>query len=181
MPNVVAGRLPFLFFLAGTILARTPFAAANDSRLAGAFRNPPKSGWIFVHLAGSPASIGYQHGYLLAQEIGNAKRAIALSVTHDVKHDWGELRAVAEKTFWPSVPAEYRQELQGMVEGVRARGSQIDLMDLVVMNAYMEFPYYYGKADRLQARGVPASVGEALQRVCGDRQLHKGWPYRHRA
>ncbi len=158
--RTLAGRLSLLILLAGTILARTPSTPANDGRLAGAFRNPARSGWILVHLVGSPATVGYQHGYLLAQEIDDAKRAIALSVTHDVKHSWSDLRAVAEKTFWPSVPAEYRQELQGMAEGVRAHGSQIDLMDLIVMNAYMEFPYYYGKADRLQAKGVPSSVGE---------------------
>ena len=28
-----------------------------------------KNGWIYVHLEGSPHDIGYQHGYLLANEI----------------------------------------------------------------------------------------------------------------
>ena len=154
------GLLCLAFLLGGTIGARTPQAAANDSRLTGAFRNPVKDGWIFVHLAGSPTALGYQHGYLLAREIDDAHRAIALSVSHDVKHSWAELRLVAEKSFLPTVPAEYRQELEGIVAGCQARGLQIDLLDLVVMNAYMELPYYYGQAVRPQVHGVAASVGE---------------------
>ena len=37
---------------------------------------------------------------------------------------------------------------------------KLDLTDLVVMNAFMEFSYYYGDSDRRQAKGVAASVGE---------------------
>src|SRR5690348_8697369 len=81
-------------------------SAVTDSRLEGAFRNPAKGSWIFVHLQGAPATIGFQHGYLLAPEIEDAKKAIELSTTHDVKHSWTDLRGVAEKTFWPNVPEE---------------------------------------------------------------------------
>ncbi len=133
---------------------RTP--ATPDSRLHDAFRNPTKDGWIFVHLEGNPSSIGFQHGYLLAAEIEDSKRAIELSTTHEVKHSWADLRAVAEKYFWPKVPAEYREELQGMDEGLRAHGSKLDLMDLVAMNGFMEFPYYYDEARKREAKGVPA-------------------------
>ena len=31
---------------------------------------------IFIHLEGTPAEIGYQHGYLLAPEIADAHKAI---------------------------------------------------------------------------------------------------------
>ena len=46
----------------------------KDNRLAGAYRFN-KNGWIYVHLEGSPEQIGYQHGYLLADEIGEIGRA----------------------------------------------------------------------------------------------------------
>ncbi len=135
-------------------------ALPRDGRLSGAFRNPEKAGWIFVHLEGTPAQMGYQHGFLLRPEIEDAKRAIELSATHDVKHDWTELRALAQTVFLPNVPAEYRAELEGIVEGAQAAGSKLDLLDLVAMNAYMELPYYYGEAEHRQAKGVPMSVGE---------------------
>ena len=159
MPRLVP-RIGIFFLLAGFSLAGTPAKQESDSRLAGAFRNPTSAGWTFVHLEGAPLLIGYQHGYLLTPEIEDAKRAIALSVTHEVKHNWAELRDAAEKYFWPTVPDEYRQELQGIAEGIKAHGSKLDVTDLVVMNAFMEFPYYYGDSERRQAKGVPASVGE---------------------
>ncbi|MGB8456672.1 MAG: hypothetical protein WCE50_03070, partial [Candidatus Acidiferrum sp.] len=43
-------------------------AGANDARLKGAERFE-EGGWIYVHLEGDPASIGFQHGYLLGPEI----------------------------------------------------------------------------------------------------------------
>ncbi len=153
-------RLAAALLLASVGFARAPRQEQTDGRLKGAFRNPENAGWTLVHLEGAPAAVGYQHGYLLTAEIEDAKRAIELSATHEVKHTWPELRSVAEKNFWPRVPDEYRQELQGIVEGAEAHGSKLDLMDLVALNAYMEFPYYYGESERLQARGVPSSVGE---------------------
>lgn len=135
--------------------------ASPDARLARAFRNPADAGWIFVHLEGTPAAIGFQHGYLMPKEIEDSKRAIELSTTHGVKHTWADLRDVAQTVLWPHVPDEYRQELEGMVEGLKAHGSRLDVVDLVAMNAYMEFPYYYDEARTREAKGVPSpSVGE---------------------
>jgi hypothetical protein len=125
-----------------------------DSRLQGGFRNPTKEGWIFVHLQGGPSAVGFQHGYLLASEIEDSKRAIELSTTRGVNHNWGELRVIAQKYFWPRVPDEYRQELGGIADGLRAHGSKLDVMDLVTMNGYMEFSYYYGEARRREAKNV---------------------------
>ncbi len=140
--------------------AASTHSQSTDDRLRGGFRNPTKDGWIFVHLEGNPSAIGFQHGYLLTAEIEDSKRAIELSTTHEVKHSWTELRQVAEKTFWPKVPGEYREELRGIADGLKARGSKLDLMDLVAMNGFMEFSYYYDVARHNQAKGVPASVGE---------------------
>jgi hypothetical protein len=134
--------------------------AAADPRLQGGFRNPMKDGWVFVHLEGGPSAIGFQHGYLLTPEIEDSKRAIELSTTHEVKHNWAEMRQVAQKFFWPKVTEEYRQELQGIADGVKAHGSKLDLLDVVTMNAFLEFPYYYDTARLNEAKGVPKSVGE---------------------
>ena len=40
-------------------------AAPADPRLAKAWRFE-QGGWTYVHLEGDPATIGFQHGYLLA-------------------------------------------------------------------------------------------------------------------
>jgi hypothetical protein len=146
-----------------TLVVLTAFSQAEshshsstDERLRGGFRSPAKSGWIFVHVEGAPSAIGFQHGYLLTEEIEDSKRAIELSTTHEVNHTWAELRALAEKYFWTKLPGEYREELQGMEAGLRAHGSKLDVMDLVAMNGFMEFSYYYEDARRRETKGAPA-------------------------
>ncbi len=52
--------------------------ASGDPRLRGAYRFD-QAGWIYVHLAGAPDRVGFQHGYLLAPEIADAFEAVKLS------------------------------------------------------------------------------------------------------
>jgi hypothetical protein len=132
-----------------------------DDRLKGGSRQPGEnSGWIMVHLAGDAATRGYQHGYLLSAEIEDAKKAVELSVTHEVSKSWLELRMVAEKMSLPKVPVEYRQELDGIVAGLKAKGSKLDVVDLVAMNEWMEFPYYYDELKKRQGVALTSSVAE---------------------
>ena len=51
--------------------AARPAPSPVDPRLAGSTRFE-RGGWIYVHLEGAPEEIGFQHGYLLANEIGDA-------------------------------------------------------------------------------------------------------------
>src|SRR5579875_1388256 len=125
----LASRWFFLPALGFGFLSLATHATAPDTDLHGAFRSAVKQGWIFVHLEGAPSEIGFEHGYLLAPEIEDAKRAIELSTTHGVNRSWAELRQVAEKYFWPKVPPEYRAELEGIEQGLKARGSQLDVQD----------------------------------------------------
>ncbi len=81
-----------------------------DPRLNGAFRKL-ESGWIYVHLQGTPSAIGFQHGSLLASEIEDSKKAIELSTTHGVKHSWAEMRTISDKLFVSKLTDEYREEL----------------------------------------------------------------------
>ena len=49
----------------------------GDARLKKASRAPERNGWIPIHLEGTPAEIGFQHGYLLAPEIQDAVHAVS--------------------------------------------------------------------------------------------------------
>jgi hypothetical protein len=115
----------------------------SDPRLKKSFRRPDQSGWIFVHLEGSPAEIGFQHGYLLAPEIEDAQKVVALGLTHDSKKDYAFFRTAAEKVLWPHIEAQYREELKGMVEGLKAKNVPLDLWDVVALNAWLELTPYY--------------------------------------
>jgi hypothetical protein len=127
----------------------------SDTLLKNASRRPDQNGWIQVHLEGSPAEIGFQHGFLLAREIEDAQKAIALSLTHDSK-DWAHFRGVAQHLVWPHIEAEYRAELNGMVEGLHAKGVNLDLWDMVATNAWLELsPYYTNWHDHQNKRPTP--------------------------
>jgi len=117
-------------------------AAVPNPRLEKAYRFQ-QGGWTYVHLEGTPADVGYQHGYLLAPEIGDAFEAIKLFDTHQSQKDWEFFRTIAREQLWPHIDAEYQQELQGIADGVKAHGGNLDVWDVVALNAFEEVPDYY--------------------------------------
>jgi Phospholipase B len=131
-----------VLILAGAALIGLPDQQAKDPRLDKAFRRPELNGWTFVHLEGSPAEIGYQHGYLLATEIQEMKEICDLELNHDTKREWSFFRGAARDMMWPRIPKEYQEELQGIADGVKARGTALDLWDIVALNGMLEWTYY---------------------------------------
>ena len=143
-PFALAGRR-FLVFAASrtrTINSLSVPPKGQDPRLDGAYRFE-KNGWIYVHLQGSPADIGFQHGYLLAPEIADAFRAVKLEDVHATGKRWAFFRQAARRMLWPKIDPEYQAELKGIVEGLHARGISLDLDDIVALNAFQELPDYY--------------------------------------
>jgi hypothetical protein len=102
-----------------------------------------RGGWIYVHLEGAPHDIGYQHGYLLAPEIADAFQAFRLEATHNSGRDWEFFRRAAREMLWPKIDPEYQAELQGIVDGLQAAKTKLDLDDIVALNAFQELPDYY--------------------------------------
>jgi hypothetical protein len=128
-----------------TDTAVTSFSAqrgADNPILAKAYRFE-RGGWIYVHLEGAPHDIGYQHGFLLANEIADGFAAASLEMTHNSNRDWDFFRRAAREMLWPKIDPEYQAELQGIVEGLRARQVKLDLYDIVALNAFMELGDYY--------------------------------------
>ncbi len=135
-------RAGILFAVAGILSCAALAATKPDARLEKAYRFQ-QGGWTYVHLEGSPADVGYQHGYLLAPEIQDAFEAIRLFDTHQSQHDWEFFRTIAREKLWPHIDAEYQQELQGISDGVKAHGVELDVWDIVALNAFEEVPDYY--------------------------------------
>jgi hypothetical protein len=106
-------------------------------------------------LEGSPGQIGFQHGYLLAPEIADALKVIQLTLPHETKRDWAFLRQAAETILWPRVDEEYREELRGISEGLAARGVKVDVTDVVVLNSFLELPYYTDALDEKKTSSAP--------------------------
>ncbi len=128
------------------------------ARLKNSYRRPEKSGWTFVHVEGTPAEIGFQHGYLLAPEIRDALKVTELELTHDNSKSWGFFRHAAHETLWPHIEQQYRDELQGIADGATARGVKVDVWDVVAMNATMEWSYYVHDYNQRNKIASPPSV-----------------------
>jgi len=128
--------------LARTAGAGIPKPKAADSRLRDAYRFE-RGGWIYVHLSGAPAEIGFQHGYLLANEIKDAFATVKLTDLHGTGKDWKFFHQAASEMLWPKMDTEYQEEIEGIVDGLNARGVELDRDDVTALNAFEELPDYY--------------------------------------
>jgi hypothetical protein len=121
-------------------------ATAWRSLLAGS-SSRTQSGWLLVHLQGTPYQIGYQRGYLTAQTADLWLRTVLGSRGGAYRQ---RSRAIAKARVWPKIPLEYQLELKGTAAGMRARGVQGDLWDVVAANQWADQAVY--------ARGVAGST-----------------------
>src|ERR1019366_3078327 len=101
------------------------------------------NGWIYVHLEGSPSDIGFQHGYLLANEIDTSIQTVSYLLQHETKKDWAFYRACAKNFLWNKIDREYKDEINGMIKGLHAQGLKYDSLDITAYNAMEELAYYY--------------------------------------
>src|ERR1700752_4580288 len=99
-------RMAAILVVCGATLAASVAASTMpkvDPRMKGAFRRPAVNGWTYVHLEGTPGEIGYQHGYLLSNEIQDMQKVFALEFKHEDGKDWNFFRDAAKNILWPHV------------------------------------------------------------------------------
>ncbi len=131
------------FSFALAVLSASLFCCnTTDSKLAKASRED-KAGWIYVHLEGSPETIGYQHGYLLANEIDTTIQAVAYWLQHETHYDWQFYRNAAKNFLWNKTDREYKDEINGIVSGLKAQNKNYDSLDITAYNALEELAFYY--------------------------------------
>ncbi|HEY6370118.1 MAG TPA: peptidase C45, partial [Candidatus Sulfotelmatobacter sp.] len=126
MPNRVLRSVCLLGFALVWTCAVEAGSSTSDARLQKAYRFQ-QGGWTYVQLEGSPSDVGFQHGYLLAAEIADALEAIKFFDTRETQRDWEFFRTTAREMLWPHIDAEYQQELQGIADGVKAHGVDLDV------------------------------------------------------
>jgi Phospholipase B len=117
-------------------------SGASDGQASPGYRFQ-REGWTYVHLEGSPAQIGFQHGKLLSAEIEDMVGVMKIESEHSTKRNWDFYREAARKQLWPHIDAEYQQELEGIAKGVRSAGIKLDVWDIVALNGAIELPQYY--------------------------------------
>jgi hypothetical protein len=171
--------------LIGFVLAASLFSFAqnrDDAKLKGSYRLD-RAGWAYVHLEGTPAQVGYQHGSLLSKEIEDAFQAVQYKDTYRTKRDWNFFRDTAKNVLWPNIEDEYRQELQGIADGASSKGVKADVWDIVALNAMEEVPDYYipamekaGKLARVEGEPNLTSPGNCSAFVATGSYTKDGHP-----
>lgn len=119
------------------------------------------NGWIYLYIKGDPYERGYQHGYLLAYEIVDMitrwsnvihNSPVLSKINIDPSSNryekisdiwWDFIRSRAKHVFWDRFPEEYKQEINGIVDGVKARnikfhGRDVDYLDVLASNEMYE-------------------------------------------
>jgi hypothetical protein len=123
---------------------KTPAPPQAPPELARASR-ADANGWIRLHLEGTPHEIGFQHGWLAANEIDDLLKSLAHFLKGSTKRDWAFFREAAERMFWPKLDPEYREEIEGIAAGLKARlpRSKYDPVDITALNGWIELAWYY--------------------------------------
>ncbi len=136
-------KITFLLILAaGAIFYGCKTSAPANSRLGNATRED-KNGWIYIHLSGSPADVGYQHGYLVANEIDTVMKMMQYYLPSASGRDWAFYRAASARFIWKKTDKEYQDEIKGIAEGLQAKGFKYDSLDVTALNAFIELSLYY--------------------------------------
>jgi len=102
-----------------------------------------KNGWVYLHIEGKPVERGFQHGYLLAKEIKEALRQMSAVWHYQTALDWQWLVDRSAKMFNARIDAENMEEMEGIVEGMKAAGILTTRNEIVAYNASTEFMGYW--------------------------------------
>ena len=121
-----------------TVAAASGQPATSAPQHAGKGYRFQKGGWTYVHLEGTPAQLGFQHGALLSAEIADMVEVIKQENTHETRRDWEFFRNASRTVLWPHIDPEYRQELEGIARGVQSQGVKLDVWDIVALNGGIE-------------------------------------------
>lgn len=96
------------------------------------------NGWIRIRIGGEPYARGYQHGSLVAPEIGEALRVVKYLIYWNTGATWDTFVQAAVSLFQPKLEDEYAAEIRGIAEGCSAAGVPVSFQDILTWNAYPE-------------------------------------------
>jgi Phospholipase B len=149
--------------MAWLMLVSPCFAAAlTDSQracLTKAWRHE-RDGWIHLHVEGPPRERGFQHGYLLAKEIGECLRVRRRLWEYQSGMEWDWLVERSARMMNPRIDAENLDEIDGIVEGLAAADARGSRDELVAFNAFFELAWYWWPKEKKKLSEDAASPGK---------------------
>ncbi len=105
----------------------------------------PQDGWVVLHIEGQPYERGYQHGTLLASEVGDYVKNLATQQSKaDPAGAWKVTRTLVNAAFLRKFDREQLDEMKGIADGAADGGAAfdgrpVDLLDVVTVNVQMEY------------------------------------------
>src|SRR5580658_170630 len=122
-----------------------------------------RAGWIYLHVEGGPQERGFQHGYLLANDIGECLRVVRAHWQHETSLEWSWLIARTKGFIERGIDPEDRAELQGIVEGMNAAGVATTYDEMVTFNAELELEWYWWPLAKKELTGDSDDVKKPRQ------------------
>ncbi|MFQ6083518.1 MAG: C45 family autoproteolytic acyltransferase/hydrolase [Candidatus Aminicenantia bacterium] len=107
-----------------------------------------KNGWIFLYTEGKPFEIGFQRGYLTAEEIDDFLKTLAYTQKFKTGKDLGFFVKAANELFKDKVDEEYVQEMKGMVAGMKKAGKKITYEEMLFSNAFIDVVWYWWSQEK---------------------------------
>jgi hypothetical protein len=163
---MVAKRWLFLAILPGWGafgLAAPPAATAaltpQQQACVSQAKRLERAGWTYLHVQGEARDRGFQHGYLLANEIAEGLRMTRVSWEHETTMEWSWLTKRAAAMFTPKIDPEILAELDGLAEGARAAGIAVSRDDLLAYNGILELQGYWWPLELKRLKDAPLGPG----------------------
>ncbi|MGB9834229.1 MAG: C45 family autoproteolytic acyltransferase/hydrolase [bacterium] len=111
-------------------------------------------GWIHLRISGSPYERGFQHGYLLGEEIMENIKIQDYSLKHDTGQDFSFFREKAVQFYGEMVDPEYQEEMKGIADGARAQGVEVSYEDIFCLNALIDLTSWW----RIKVQGSASQL-----------------------
>lgn len=102
-----------------------------------------KNGWVYVHIEGQAYERGFQHGYLVADELKEILRTLKHVTLIETGQDWNYFVKAAERIFVPYLDKEVLDEIKGIAAGAQKAGLNITWQEVLTWNGYDELTGYW--------------------------------------
>lgn len=122
-----------------------------------------RHGWIYLHVEGEAKDRGFQHGYLLANEITEGLRVTKACWEYATAMTWPWVVQRASQMFTPHIDPENLAELQGIADGMTAAGHPATRDELIAYNGIIELSSYWWPTELKKIKDGP---GPAVRDSC---------------
>ncbi|HOO32172.1 MAG TPA: C45 family autoproteolytic acyltransferase/hydrolase [Thermotogota bacterium] len=102
-----------------------------------------QNGWIYIHIEGKPFERGFQHGYLIADQLEDIKRSLEYLTYWDSGMTWDFFVEKAAEMWSGHIDEELRQEMQGIAAGASYAGVSYTWEEIMAWNGYEELMDYW--------------------------------------